>query len=109
MLSGGFITDILSSFQIIPQHPAYAEGSAAALSRKLWHESVDKEARKNQGWGDPAKAVQRIYELSKLPSPPVRFVLGKDAIQITREYITELTEEVNKYATWSENLAYEAN
>ena len=58
--------------------------------------------------GDPKKAVQRIYDLSLVPSPPLRFVIGKDAIASTRAEIKSITEEVNKYESWSEGLDFDA-
>ena len=83
-------------------HPAYTEPSLASTRFRAFLGSGVRIG------GDPLKAVQRIYDLSLVPSPPFRFVIGKDAIASTRAEIKSITEEVNKYESWSEGLDFDA-
>ena len=57
---------------------------------------------------DPAKGVQRIYDLSLLPNPPLRFVLGKDAIKVVKDEMKSIGEDVAKYESWSEGLDFDS-
>lgn len=56
------------------------------------------------GYSDPAKGVHKIYELSQLSNPPLRLPLGPDGVKFVRDHIAELSAEVDKYASWSDNL-----
>lgn len=56
---------------------------------------------------DPVKGVQRLYDLSLLPDPPFRFVLGKDAASFIRGELKEIEQDVNKYESWSEGLEFD--
>ena len=97
------------SIQMLPQHPAYIDdASATGVFRKVFG-GATVEAQKKLGFGDPAKGVQKVYELSKLENPPLRLLLGKDINRYTREYIAQLTKEVDEYAAWSDNLGYDIN
>ena len=53
---------------------------------------------------DPAKAVQRIYDLSLLPDPPFRFPLGKDAVAGVKAQLKKIEDDIVKYESWSEGL-----
>nr|VWP01366.1 Trihydroxynaphthalene reductase (EC (T3HN reductase) [Ganoderma boninense] len=108
VLPGGFVTEIFQKLEMLPQHPAYASDATtpATLMRKHFSDGVDKEAMKAR-WSDPAKGVQKIYELSQLPDPPLRLLLGKDANQYVAEYLAKVTKEVELYASWSDDLRYE--
>ena len=95
---------------MIPQHPAYAsESNAAAFVRRMYSESVDRKAVMRQGGGDPAKAVQKVYELSQLPDPPLRLLLGEDVNMMFKEWLAQVVREVEAYATWSDDLRYGVN
>ena len=83
-------------------HPAYTSPNLpSAMLRKFLGSGQKMGA-------DPAKAVQRIYDLSLLPNPPLRFVLGKDAVATVKEELKSLGEEVAKYESWSEGLDFDA-
>ncbi|KAM5545437.1 hypothetical protein V8D89_000897 [Ganoderma adspersum] len=110
ILCGGFVTDFASSLKPYPQPAAYAdpEGSpTVALVRQMLVGSTP-ENQKKFGFGDPVKAVQKMWELSKLENPPLRLLLGKDMNKGTREYIAQLTKETDEYESWSDHLRYEA-
>ena len=51
------------------------------------------------------KAVEKIYQLSELEQPPTRLPLGKDAVQLARAHIAAVTNDLDKFESWSENLA----
>ncbi|TBU46042.1 NAD(P)-binding protein [Dichomitus squalens] len=110
VLPGGFVTDITTSGQLIPQHPAYADDSnAVALVRKMFIENASMEAMNRLGCGDPAKGVQKIYKLSKLPDPPLRVLLGRDSNYMVKEWHTQLGRETEEYAHWSDSLGFEVD
>lgn len=54
--------------------------------------------------GDVNKAIVKIYELAGLDNPPLRLPLGKDVVNSVKAQIASLTETVDKYESWSENL-----
>ena len=100
MEPGAFYTEIVDAIQFVPQHPAYAyPSSATSTRRKLFTEDV-----RTLPFSDVDKGVQKIFELTKLASPPLHLPLGKDAVTNMRLRITELTKMVEEYASWSENL-----
>ena len=83
-------------------HPAYTSPNLpSATFRKILGSGQKMGA-------DPAKAVQRIYDLSLLPNPPLRFVFGKDAVATIKEELKSIGEEVAKYESWSEGLDFDA-
>ena len=62
---------------------------------------------KKTGLGDPAKGAQKIYDLSKLPNPPFRLLLGKDSNFMIKEWLAQTTKEVDEYASWSDDVAFQ--
>ncbi|KAI0794410.1 NAD(P)-binding protein [Fomes fomentarius] len=98
---GAFDTNVVSVSQLAPQHPAYAEeGSITAIVRKALIQS----AQSWQGAKDTRKGVQKIYDLTLLPSPPLHLPLGQDAVTGIRRHIEALTKDVEDYAHWSQGL-----
>ncbi|KAI1793783.1 NAD(P)-binding protein [Ganoderma leucocontextum] len=109
VLPGGFATEIIQKFQILPQHPAYTDPTnPAAVIRQYFREGKNIEIMQAR-WSDPVKGVQKIYELSELLNPPIRLLLGKDAHQYVEGYLAQLTREVKEYASWSDNLQNDVN
>ena len=53
---------------------------------------------------DVAKAVAKIYELTLLPTPPLRLVLGKDALRNVRKQLGLVADDVDTFESWSEDL-----
>ena len=47
--------------------------------------------------GDPAKAAQVVLDLVEKDNPPVHLVLGNDAIQVVRDRLTELLNEISAW------------
>ncbi|KAI0789704.1 hypothetical protein C8Q75DRAFT_718060, partial [Abortiporus biennis] len=62
---------------------------------------------KIEGVGSPMKAVQRFYDLANLDEPPLRFVIGKDAIKRARMQLDTLERDIKMLEAWSEDLADE--
>ena len=59
-----------------------------------------------QEWSDVGKGVQKIYELTQLADPPLHLPLGLDSVRFVREYISELSREVEQYAPWSDDIPF---
>jgi len=98
---GEFKSDAATrSAVILPLHPAYEKpGSPIVVSREYM-------SAKEQT-GDPNKAVAKWFELAELPNPPLRLVLGQDAIGIVRAQIARLTQDVNAKEDWSKDLSFD--
>ena len=82
-------------------HPAY---SSPSLPTNLVRGFIGSGTRMG---ADPVKAVQRIYELSLLPNPPFRLVLGKDSVTAIKAQVKKIEEDVLKYENWSEGLDFD--
>ena len=54
--------------------------------------------------GDVAKAVRKIYELACLAQPPLRLVLGKDALVSARRQMQMIVADIDAYEAWSDDL-----
>ncbi|RPD76317.1 NAD(P)-binding protein [Lentinus tigrinus ALCF2SS1-7] len=107
-LDPGFDTEIMSTLQLAPQHPAHANSNPALDTiRKIQQEPRDT-ARMRQ-LSDTSKGVQKIFELTRLAHPPLRIPLGKDSVGFIRGYAAELTQTVEEHASWSDDLAYEGD
>jgi len=95
---GMFRTDsTIRSGTILPIHPAYDKpGMSSVETRKFFTPGTEQ--------GDPKKAVVKIYELAELSDPPVRLVLGLDAIGAAKQQIGILTRDINAREDWSKDL-----
>jgi NAD(P)-dependent dehydrogenase (short-subunit alcohol dehydrogenase family) len=70
---GGFRTDWAgSSMTIHTPGPDYAQSIAPLLDYRASHKPV----------GDPAKAAQAILSIAEIDEPPLRLLLGSDAVHI---------------------------
>ncbi|TCD71474.1 hypothetical protein EIP91_008854 [Steccherinum ochraceum] len=100
--AGSFETNGRSNSDILPQHPAYAKPTLIS--------SVIRESMKNPPGrrGNPQKAAERLYELAGLEDPPMRLVLGSDAIRRTRQQSAAVAVEVDKFEAWSDGLGFDA-
>ncbi|KAM5540092.1 hypothetical protein V8D89_006232 [Ganoderma adspersum] len=111
VLCGGFLTEFKGSVQLFPPHPAYKGGANAATAMRegmlRFLDAGSVEEQKRLGFSDASKAVQKIYQLSELASPPLRLLLGKDINKGVREYIAQLTKEADVYESWSDNLEHD--
>ncbi|KAJ3554936.1 hypothetical protein NM688_g2847 [Phlebia brevispora] len=97
---GGFMTRGINNVAICPPHPAYTKLTLPTVgTRKLLTDEHLKLPN------DLDKGVEKIYELSKLENPPLRLPLGKDSIGAIKAQIEEIASEVEKYESWSNELA----
>lgn len=58
--------------------------------------------------GDVEKLAKKIFEVSQLPSPPLRILLGKDAVAWRKEALALATENVREYESWSDDLTLDS-
>jgi hypothetical protein len=56
--------------------------------------------------GDTEKAVVVIEKLTHLDDPPLRLPLHRLAVRAGREKAKSLTETMDKYESWSENVYF---
>lgn len=66
-----------------------------------------RESKSGKQTGDPAKAAQALLQIVALDNPPTHLVLGNDALNLVREKISELTEEINAWETISRSTDFE--
>ena len=99
----GFATKALSNVVETQAHPAYTKATLASAQLRAFL-SLGKRHP-----GDPSKAAERIYQLSKLDSPPLHLALGKITISEFRKAAECMKEELDKYESWSEGLEFEDN
>ncbi len=83
------------------QHSAY---NKPALAPSVIRAYVANPGRGRNGSQDPNKASIKIFDLSLLQDPPLRLVLGKDAVAAGKAQVASFTSEIKKYEEWSENL-----
>jgi len=51
--------------------------------------------------GDPAKAAQAILAIAREPQPPLRLLLGSDAVYLAEQQATKMAAEDAKWRTLS--------
>ncbi|OJT10626.1 hypothetical protein TRAPUB_12874 [Trametes pubescens] len=108
---GAFKTSVFNidtNMIVVPQHPAYANPALPVYhERGAFLKSGGQELPDSSADLEPAdtsRAVAKIIEFSRLPSPPLHFPLGKDAISAVRDKVKTLVEEIDQYESWSDNL-----
>ncbi|EMD38782.1 hypothetical protein CERSUDRAFT_104116 [Gelatoporia subvermispora B] len=102
---GPFRTGATANFVIIPQNPAYKDAPASAM-RSLWAGLEDSDVVPVD---DPWKAVDLFYRLARLPEPPLRFPVGKTAVDALKKKAVSLLADAEAYASWSENMRSEVS
>ncbi|KAH8104677.1 hypothetical protein BXZ70DRAFT_608168 [Cristinia sonorae] len=98
--SGSFETSGRDNASHFPPYPAYDKPHLTTT--KLREIIKNTPSRR----GDPEKAVDRIYDLAGLEDPPMRLLLGKDAIGRLRAQQVNLLADAEKYESWSEGLGF---
>ncbi|KAG2365227.1 NAD(P)-binding protein [Suillus spraguei] len=97
---GAFRTQIFKdNMQLVPQHPAYADPELLGSEMRQFMTS-------GLADGDTDKAVVVIEKLTHLDDPPLRFPLHRNAVRVGREKARSLTETMDKYESWSENVYF---
>jgi len=95
---GATNTTITETFTTTPAHPAYAKPDSAVTQTRGAFQTMMANGAKTED------AVEVLYRLSQFDQPPLRFPLGKDAVQVIRTQIAAITADVDKYESWSEKL-----
>ncbi|EKM52043.1 uncharacterized protein PHACADRAFT_187404 [Phanerochaete carnosa HHB-10118-sp] len=96
-----FRTSLMDKGVSIAAHPAYVEatGGYRKYVDAAFHSSLSTKI------GDPKKAAQKIFELSKpTAEPPLRLFLGKGARGLVDAKIATMTKDADVYASWSDDL-----
>ncbi|RDX40713.1 NAD(P)-binding protein [Lentinus brumalis] len=106
---GAFPTELGTNGEMIAQPQAYADPSMpTSLMRQAFANPEAGSDALAFGFNDTAKAVQKVFELTRLASPPLRLPLGRDAVKFLSDTAAEYLKVVEEYASWSDNLAIEA-
>jgi hypothetical protein len=50
------------------------------------------------------KAVEKIWDLSRLEAPPARLALGRDSVVYARMTLNDMVDELDRYEAWSNEL-----
>ena len=91
---GGFRTDWGgASMRVDPIQPDY-EQTVGAMHRHV-RQNLDTMR------GDPKKGAQAIVKLAAMPEPPLRLLLGTDALFLARNILAERAAEDEKWASLS--------
>ena len=100
---GGFRTPALSNMVQAPPHPAYTTSVSPT-----WRERErSKGVKYTPNMADPAKAIEIMYRLSSLQSPPLQLPLGKDSLAMVKGMVANLQQMTERYASWSDELVPE--
>ena len=100
---GAFQSSLAANRTMAPQHPAYTDSALPSSAMRAAFATPESEAAAFAS-SDTAKGVEKIYELSLLDDPPRHLPLGPDGVQLARIKVEEFGEEVEKYASWSDDL-----
>lgn len=96
---GTFKTDFLTqqSLKVTPVSDDYPEMQEVA---KNWSKMNGTQS------GDPEKAAEVLFNLTREEQPPLRLVLGSDALEIINKKVEDLTDELKRYASISRSTDY---
>ncbi|PIL34925.1 hypothetical protein GSI_02712 [Ganoderma sinense ZZ0214-1] len=96
---GWIRTEVAPRASWSPEHPAYNQNPALPttyIRRAGWD--------KVTVWKDARRSAEVFYKVACLPDPPLRVLVGKDAISATRKKIAALTANIDAYEALSEGL-----
>ncbi|KAG2746904.1 NAD(P)-binding protein [Suillus brevipes Sb2] len=88
------------NMQYAPQPPAYADPELPGSKFRQFMTTA------SMADGDTEKAVVVIEKLTHLDDPPLRLPLHRLAVRAGREKAKSLTETMDKYESWSENVYF---
>ncbi|ESK82462.1 NAD-P-bindingprotein [Moniliophthora roreri MCA 2997] len=83
-------------------HPLYTNPTVEGVAFRMALDQLDPQSVK----GDPDKLSQTILKLSRLDNPPLRLVLGKDAVAKVKAKLRQMQEELEQYEEWSADLDF---
>ncbi|KIP03346.1 hypothetical protein PHLGIDRAFT_20262 [Phlebiopsis gigantea 11061_1 CR5-6] len=99
---GYFRTPIVDKATQLPIHTAHANPAGAVVKQREHEDQTFEDP--NYKIGDVRKAVEKIFELAGLPTPPLRLAMGLDAVSKIRSQIAQLGDELEAYEGWSSDL-----
>jgi NAD(P)-dependent dehydrogenase (short-subunit alcohol dehydrogenase family) len=97
---GSFRTELLTE-----QSTTYAEPAIADYAERRAKQLEFWKSRNGKQGGDPAKLARALISLADLKQPPLRFIAGADAIELTKQKIAALQQEVEGFHDLSTSLA----
>ncbi|EKM52030.1 uncharacterized protein PHACADRAFT_177433 [Phanerochaete carnosa HHB-10118-sp] len=100
LIPGVFRTPIKAKGITLPFHPAYTKQTLE--TRKAIQMLYD--PSRPIRVGDTDKVVEKFYEVSELPSPPLRMFLGHDGRERAKAKLDKLLQEFDEYEAWSNGL-----
>lgn len=103
MVPGQVRTPIAQKSTVLPLTPGYTADSPAAIGRAIIASSLDPHMKQ----GDLRRTMERVYELSGIADPPLRFVIGLDSLGAVRAHLERVRGEVDKFEGWSEGVKEE--
>ena len=95
---GWIRTKLFDNVTWSPEHPAYQNPNLPVtyIRRFGWDKAtVFKDAR---------RTAEAFYSVASIPNPPLHFVVGKDAIEVTRKKLAALAADIAAYEALSEGL-----
>ncbi|HEY0198236.1 MAG TPA: oxidoreductase [Rhodanobacter sp.] len=99
---GGFRTDWAgSSMKVQPPGEAYASSIGSLISYRNDHQGEEK--------GDPVKAAQAILAIAAEARPPLRLLLGSDAVFIAEQQLKSMAAEDAKWRTLSLSTDFDSS
>ncbi|KAG2129184.1 NAD(P)-binding protein [Suillus bovinus] len=87
------------NMQLVPQHPAYADPELPGSKLRQFMNLTLAD-------GDTEKAAIVIKKLTHLDDPQLRFPLHRLAVRAGREKAKSLTETIDRYESWTENVYF---
>nr|VWO98189.1 Mannitol 1-phosphate dehydrogenase [Ganoderma boninense] len=96
---GWIRTEVAPRASWSPEHPAYNQNPALPTTyiRKAGWDKVTV-------WKDARRSAEAFYKVACLPDPPLRVLVGKDAINATRKKIAALAANIDTFEALSEGL-----
>src|SRR5260221_6909739 len=99
MERAGFRTDFAESSQtILAENPAYASTVGAAARFQREYDGAQP--------GDPKKAAAAVLNIARLDEPPMRLLLGRDAVRAAAEAERTRAEADRKWRALSEATGF---
>ena len=97
---GGFRTDFAGSSQtILADNPAYASTVGAVARFQRAYDGAQP--------GDPKKAAAAVLNIARLDEPPMRLLLGRDAVRAAAEAERTRAEADRKWRSLSESTDFD--
>jgi len=95
---GAFKTNSHRNCPVLPALDVYQTPEASSFQlRSQWDEG-------KFITGDVLKAAEKIFQFTKLENPPLRWQIGKGAINAIRAQLESILEESKRLESWSEDL-----